>query len=152
MAATFAVSRELTIAAPPERIAPLLADLRAWRQWSPWEEIDPDLQRTYSGAESGVGAEYHWKGNKKAGEGHMTVTGVDETSVEVRVDFLKPFTSTNQTRFDLTPTDGGTHVVWAMTGPRPLFMRLLSILMNPEKFIGPDLEKGLRQLGETASA
>ena len=36
MAKEFSVSRSIEIAAPPERITPLLTDLRAWQQWSPW--------------------------------------------------------------------------------------------------------------------
>ncbi|MEJ7794778.1 MAG: hypothetical protein WKF50_04440 [Nocardioides sp.] len=44
------MSRSTTIAAPPERIHPLLDDFHAWQEWSPWEKIDPDLQRTFTGA------------------------------------------------------------------------------------------------------
>jgi len=160
--ATFTLVRETTVPTTPERILPLIADLRAWREWSPWEDVDPELDRAYSGAEEGVGAEYHWKGNRKAGEGHMTVTGVDAgtpgsddpRTVDIRIDFLKPFRSTNQVVFTLTPQDEGaaTHVRWRMDGPRPLIMRLLSVLMNPEKLVGPDLEKGLRRLSERATA
>ncbi|MFT4187869.1 MAG: SRPBCC family protein [Aeromicrobium sp.] len=148
MASTFTVERSRVIAASPETIAPLIADLRAWQRWSPWEGIDPDLQREYSGAESGAGAEYHWKGNKKAGEGHMTVTAAEPRRVEIRIDFLTPFKSTNHSVFTLTPEGDGTKVVWSMTGPRPLLMRLFSILINPEKFVGPDFEKGLASLDE----
>ena len=51
------------VAAPPERIYPLVADLRAWRAWSPWEALDPAMTRTFGGAPSGVGATYGWAGN-----------------------------------------------------------------------------------------
>ena len=65
--ATFTVSRSAPVAAPTETVRPLVADLRAWQRWSPWEALDADLKRTYSGSDSGVGARYAWAGNRKAG-------------------------------------------------------------------------------------
>ena len=49
MAKEFRVSRSTTIAAPPERILPLITTLREWRKWSPWEGLDPNLERKYAG-------------------------------------------------------------------------------------------------------
>ena len=69
--AGFEMSRSTTIDAPPERVHGLIDDFHEWRQWSPWEDVDPDLQRTYTGPDAGVGAHYAWSGNSKAGEGTM---------------------------------------------------------------------------------
>jgi uncharacterized protein YndB with AHSA1/START domain len=69
---TFTIQRSATIKAPPERVFALLTDFPAWRQWSPWENLDPDLKRTYSGAPNGKGAVYEWEGNK-AGAGRMEI-------------------------------------------------------------------------------
>src|ERR1041384_1589627 len=69
----FRVQRAATIDAPPERIFPLVADFRQWKAWSPWEERDPNLQRSYSGATSGRGAVYQWKGNRNVGAGRMEI-------------------------------------------------------------------------------
>src|SRR5688572_16818203 len=60
---TFTVQRMVTIKAPPEKIMPLISDFRNWPSWSPWEHLDPAMQRTYAGAPSGKGAIYSWKGN-----------------------------------------------------------------------------------------
>src|SRR5204863_3531036 len=54
--ATFRVERSIVVKAPPEKITPHLNDLKQWTTWSPWEKLDPDMKREYSGAESGVGA------------------------------------------------------------------------------------------------
>ena len=66
---TYTVERTATIAAEPDAIYDRLADFHEWMQWSPWEDLDPDQQRTFSGAESGTGAAYAWSGNRKAGNG-----------------------------------------------------------------------------------
>lgn len=146
----------MTVSAPVESILPLISDLHRWVDWSPWEGLDPDLQRTYSGAESGEGAAYAWSGNKKAGSGHMLVTGVDHAgstgdgsgAVRLNVDFVKPFKSSSKVEFLLTPVEGGTNVRWLMHSPQTAMTRVFGLVMNMEKMIGGDLEKGLAQLAK----
>ena len=70
---TFSVQREVSIKAPPQKIAALLTDFREWQAWSPWETLDPGMQRTYSGPASGKGARYAWQGNDKVGAGRMEI-------------------------------------------------------------------------------
>ena len=38
---TYTVTRESDIAASPERVRASLVDFKQWRQWSPWESLDP---------------------------------------------------------------------------------------------------------------
>jgi len=152
MAKDFRVSRSTTIAAPPERILPLLTDLRAWQKWSPWEGLDPSLERTYAGADTGVGAIYAWRGNSKAGQGRMEVLEASPDRVGIDLLFAAPMKAHNRVDFELTPTNFGTRVDWVMTGPQNLVMRLTSKLYSMDKMLGPDLEKGLGQLKAAAEA
>ena len=46
---------------------PFIDDFHAWRDWSPWEKLDPNLKREYSGAPRGTGAAYGWSGNEDVG-------------------------------------------------------------------------------------
>lgn len=73
MADTCTVERSATIDAPPARVYDQVADFHHWTAWSPWEGVDPEIERTYSGAESGTGAVYGWSGNRKAGKGRMAI-------------------------------------------------------------------------------
>jgi hypothetical protein len=147
--ADFSMSRSTTVAAPPERIHPLLDDFREWQQWSPWEGVDPDLQRTYTGPERGVGSHYAWRGNKKAGEGTMEIVESTPTSVAVDLRFLKPFKATNGTRFDLVPLADGTRVEWTMTGRRNPVMSVMGRLFF-DQAIGKDFDRGLASLKAAA--
>lgn len=143
--ATFSLSRSTTIQAPPERIHALVDDFREWQKWSPWEGVDPDLNRAYSGPDHGVGSTYHWSGNKKAGEGEMAITRSTPTSVVADLAFLKPFKATNVMRFDLAPTGEATDVTWTIIGRRNAIMSLLGKLFF-DKSIGKDFERGLAAL------
>jgi uncharacterized protein YndB with AHSA1/START domain len=151
MASTYTVERSRTINAPVERVYPLIADFRQWTRWSPWEDVDPDLHRDYGGAESGTGASYAWSGNRKAGSGTMTITDARENEmVDIDLQFEKPFKSRNRTTFTLDPQGDSTQVTWRMEGPRPLVMRLLGPLMNLEKVVGRDFDKGLDRMALVA--
>ena len=70
----FGIARSATIRADPARVHALVDDFHRWTSWSPWEELDPALRRTYSGPDSGVGAHYAWAGNRRAGRGSMVIT------------------------------------------------------------------------------
>lgn len=83
----FSNSRSIHVAAPPAAVRALVDDLRAWQRWSPWEGLDPQLERTYNGPERGVGARYAWRGNKKAGTGSMEVTAATPEEVVLALAF-----------------------------------------------------------------
>jgi len=151
MADTYAVERSATIKAPAEPIYAQIADFHRWTAWSPWEDLDPDMQRTYSGPDSGTGATYAWSGNRKAGEGRMEITEVVEPArVKVALDFLKPFKSSSTTTFDLRAEGEATRVTWTMTGPKTLMTRIMGLFKSMDKMIGPDFDKGLERLKAVA--
>jgi len=147
------VERSTRIDAPPARVYAQIANFRQWPKWSPWEDVDPNLQRTYSGAESGLGAVYAWSGNRKAGQGRMEITEADEPSL-VRIDlvFEKPWKARNDTSFVIRPEGLGSHVTWSMTGQRTLITKAMGVFKSMDKFLGPDFEKGLARLKATAES
>jgi hypothetical protein len=149
---SFLITRATTVAAAPERIHALLADFHEWQKWSPWEGLDPAMDRTYAGAGSGVGAVYAWKGNSKAGEGRMEILESEPRHVGIDLLFAAPMKAHNRVDFTLTPVADGTRVEWAMTGPQNVVMRIMSKFWSMEKLVGPDLEKGLAQLKQTAES
>lgn len=105
--AAFSMSRSTTINAPTDRVHGLVDDFRQWQEWSPWEGLDPALERRYSGPAAGVGSRYHWSGNRKAGEGEMEIVESTPSRVAVDLQFLKPFKARNLTSFDLEQAGGG---------------------------------------------
>ena len=153
MTSTYTVERTRMIEAPPERVFPLIADFRQWTRWSPWEDVDPELQRSYTGAESGVGAVYGWSGNRTAGAGRMEILRAEPNElVEIDLRFEKPFKSHNTTTFLLAGAGDRTEVTWRMTGPRPLPLRLTQRFFDMDKLIGKDFERGLERMALVAPA
>jgi hypothetical protein len=144
---TYTVVRSANIDATPDRIYEQLADFHNWTSWSPWEDVDPDLARTYSGAPSGTGAVYAWSGNRKAGQGRMEITEVVEPSrVQIDLLFEKPWKARNETVFIIEPDGAGSRVTWEMTGKKTLMTKVMGVFTSMDKMIGPDFEKGLTRL------
>ena len=152
-ASTFEVVRQATVSAAPDAIFDHLEDFHRWTAWSPWERIDPDMARTYEGPDSGVGAAYGWKGNRKAGQGRMEIVESHRaTSLTIKLAFLKPFKSESTVVFTLVPDGDATGVTWAMTGPKTFMTRVMGIFTSMDKVVGPDFEKGLAQLKQLVEA
>jgi Polyketide cyclase / dehydrase and lipid transport len=151
--ADFEVVRSTTISAPAQRVHGLIDDFHAWRAWSPWEDVDPDLRREYSGAESGVGARYAWEGNRKAGKGDMEIVGSAPERVDVRLTFEKPWKATNAVVFTLTPAgDDATEVTWRMNGTQRGMAALFGRFVSMDRLVGKDFEKGLARMKAAAES
>lgn len=148
----FSISRSITIAAPASEVFAHLQDLHRWEAWSPWQELDPNMTQTYSGADAGVGAVMEWEGDKNADAGRMTVVTADPELVEIDIAFIKPFKTTNRSHFALSETDNNTTVTWTMTGKQNLLMKVMFKVMKMEKSIGADFERGLSRLKTVVEA
>ncbi len=149
---TYEVTRNAVIPAPAEDIFPLVNSFHEWTKWSPWESVDPAMERSYTGSESGVGAKYAWSGNRKAGSGTMEIVESTEPgSIKIRLEFTKPFKAVNPTSFTFTPSGSGTKVTWTMTGENKGIGKIFALFMNMDKMVGTDFEKGLSALARAVS-
>lgn len=149
----FRFERSIKINAPAEKIFSQLDNFRNWRNWSPWENLDPHLQRDYSGPESGIGATYTWQGNKKVGKGRMEIVGsTGAQKLRIQLDFIEPFPSNNLTEFTLHEASDSTLINWSMTGKHIFLWKFMSIFISMDKMIGKAYEAGLsklKQISET---
>ena len=147
--ASFAIQRSAVMQAPAEAVFPLINDFHQWTKWSPWENRDPALKRTYSGTESGKGAVYAWDGNKNVGSGRMEILDASSPSkITIKLDFLKPFEAHNTAEFTFVPERdaSATNVIWVMRGPSSFMSKVMQVFMDFDKMIGRDFETGLANL------
>lgn len=147
------VERSTVVFAPLGVVYGQVADFRAWEAWSPWEKLDPAMQRTFDGAAGTVGASYAWKGNADVGAGTMTITEAQAPhKLTMRLDFIEPFASTTESGFTITPAESGVKVTWWMDGENDFMGKLFCMFMDMDAMIGSDFERGLAQLKTVAEA
>lgn len=145
------VTRSLDINASSDRIFEQVNDFRKWDAWSPWAKLDPNMKTTLSGADSGVGASYAWIGNDEVGEGKMTIKNTHPPKyLAIDLEFIKPFEAKNLTQFDIKAMGEKTNVTWTMVGKKNFMMKAFCLVMDMDKAIGTDFEKGLAQLKTVA--
>jgi hypothetical protein len=153
MTDTYVVQRSQTIHAAPEAVFERIADLREWDSWSPWADKDPNMATTYGGEPGTVGASSHWVGSRKVGEGRMTTTSIDApSSMEIDLEFVKPFKAQNQVELLVAPSPEGSEVTWRMTGRTTLMTKIMGIFKSMDDMVGPDFENGLSKLKQLVEA
>lgn len=139
------VERSREIAVPPERIWPLIAEPRQWIGWQPWYARDPAMKLSYSGAESGSGAQWAWD-SATEGRGRMAFGHVEAPRLlHFRLEF-EGMGSVATGQFRLEPVGAGTRVTWAFDthlGLNPL-MRWSGLVLD--SMVGRDFEAGLDRL------
>ncbi|WP_065752280.1 SRPBCC family protein [Bradyrhizobium paxllaeri] len=144
---TLRVQRAIRIKAPPDVIFPLISDYHQWLKWSPYENKDPAMKRSYDGAERGKGAVYAWNGDKNVGSGRMEILeSTAPSKIVIKLDFFTPFEGHNTAEFTMLPQGDVTHVTWLMYGPANFMSRLIQVFMNLDRMIGRDFEAGLANL------
>jgi len=149
---TLTMARTMDIKARPERIFPLLNDLRRWVEW-PADDEQAKASRTFGPISSGKGATSEWVGSGSAGSGRMEITdSVAPSRVIVAVDFRKPFVAHNINEFSLEGRGDSTRVTWLWRGQNVYVLKLMSVFLNPEKMMGSHFESGLRALKTRAES
>lgn len=143
----FRVQRSASIKAAPEKIFPLINDLHANLDWSPYEKKDPAMKRAHGGPQSGKGAFYEWDGNKEVGSGRLTITeSMSPSKVTMALDMTRPFECHNIVEYTLVPQEDVTLVTWAMQGPAPFIAKVMQLFFDMDKMVGGDFEAGLASL------
>ena len=147
----YRVERSTTINAPASTVFAQVNDFHKWDAWSPWAKLDPAMKQSFEGPPAGNGAIYSWTGNSEVGEGRMTITESHPSdSIKIKLEFIKPFAATNSTNFTFTPQGNQTNVKWTMDGDNNFIGKAFGLLMNMDKTIGGDFEKGLAQMKTVA--
>jgi hypothetical protein len=151
--AGFRIERSAVVGAPPEVVFALIDDFRQWGRWSPWEKVDPGMQRTFAGPAAGPGASYAWAGNREIGSGRMTILeSRPGERVSIRLEFFEPFAATNEARFELAAAGAGTRVTWSMEGRNGFVGKAISLVMDMDAMVGTQFERGLADLDAAARA
>jgi Polyketide cyclase / dehydrase and lipid transport len=144
---SFRVARSATMTAAPDAIFPHINSLRGFKAWEPFSRKDPAIKIAYSGPESGKGAAYTWDGNGDVGQGRVEIADTAPPSrVTMKLDMVKPMEAHNTVVFTLEPKGDATTVTWAMTGDRPYIGKVLDAVLNMDRMVGGEFEKGLAEL------
>ena len=141
------VERTITINAPQSLVADQMFRFANFKNWSPWQEMDPDMKTTLTGEDGKPGSVYSWEGNDKVGAGSMTNESTTADEMKIGLHFLKPWES--KAKVEWHAKDAGnnqTNAVWKMTSEAPFPWNGLMMVMGMKKMMEKDFDKGLNKL------
>jgi hypothetical protein len=144
----YRVVRSATFQAPAAVVFDSVNDFHNWEAWSPWAKLDPNAKNTFEGSPAGAGAVFAWDGNDKVGAGRLTILeSLPHEYIRMKLEFIRPMEDSCLTDFTFQPSGDQTLVSWSMSGKHPSFIgKAFCTLMNMEKMIGTDFEKGLANM------
>ncbi len=146
--AEWTTSRSMAIQAGADKIYPHIDSFKAWESWSPWNiTTDPSIKYTYTGPDSGVGAQQHWTSDKM-GNGWMILTAADPktgVSYDVHVNMYGS-ESIVHGNINLATTNDQSIVTWTAKGDSgsSFVKRWMSLMCR--FMIGQSFETGLNGL------
>jgi len=143
----FNYERSVVINAPAEKIYPYLSNFKLGSQWNPFDQKDPNLKRTFLGNDGQVGAAMEFEGNNEAGTGKLEMLSlIPNAEAQIKLTMSKPWKAENLIIYKLTPEAEGTRFSWAMSGDGGFMGKLMMTIIDCEKMITDEFEKGFQNL------
>jgi len=115
----YQIERTIIIQKPQPEVMNRVADLNSYKEWNPWQKMEPNAQSTITGSARKPGHKYEWNG-KKIGAGSLTLRDIDRKHIHFDLQFLRPWKSkaADNWLFEEWGTDG-TKVTWQNAGELP---------------------------------
>lgn len=149
MPKTITLERRVSINEPIEKVFPEIQYLDNFKNWSPWQDYDPDMKVQISEKDGMVGGIYSWTGNKDVGTGYMEIEDIEPNErIEWNLVFTDPWESSSSVYFDFNPNGDETEVVWGYEEQTKFPANVFMGLMGVKKMLAKDFDKGLVRLKE----
>ncbi len=147
----YSVERQVTINKPKDQVFEYARYLRNQDEFSKWAQMDPNMEKYYSGNDGKVGFISGWKSeNDEVGSGEQEILAIqDGERIDYALRFFEPFESEDNAymAFEAQSSDE-TRVAWGFDGSMAYPMNLMLLFMDMEELIGNDFEQGLQKMKE----
>lgn len=142
----FSITKEVVINKPVSEVFSYIKYIKNQDNYSVWNQLDPNMKKSYSGTDGTPGFVYAWEGNKDVGKGEQEIKAIEENKrVDIELRFKEPMEGINQSAIITTPVDAGkTKVQWEFYGTSPYPFNLMNLCMDA--MVGGDLQKNLVNL------
>ncbi|WP_027380744.1 SRPBCC family protein [Chryseobacterium daeguense] len=141
--------KSISINAPVDKVWQNTNTLKAMDQWSPWNDIDPNMKKDWTGTTGQPGEKMCWSSAKEeAGKGCQEVKKIDEANkrIDTEIRFLTPYESEANAFVTVVPEGSGSKATWGFTSTIPYPFTVMKLFMDMEAAIGKDYQEGLTNL------
>jgi len=149
---TYHIERSIEIDAPKSLVFESVSQFKIVDKWSPWNELDPNMTKTYSGTDGQVGASFSWSGNEEVGAGKQTIQAISPDRVDLLLNISEPFKADFPANFILTGDSLKTKITWTLDPVLPFPVNVWAMFTNVNRAMGKDYERGLGNLKKHCEA
>lgn len=145
----YAIERGVIINRSKTDVFNYIKYIRNQDNYSRWNMADPNKKTDTKGTDATAGFIYYWDStDKKVGKGEQEIKKVTEDErIDMEIRFIKPFEGVADAFMSTQSLSGQqTKVSWGMKSAMKYPMNIMMLFMNPEKFLGKDLELSLTNL------
>lgn len=153
MPSSYKVERSITVNAPIEIVFAEANDFANMDHWSPWKDYDPAMKKNIEGIVGSPGYKLSWSSeNENVGHGSLTRV-TTETNKAITNDLaFEDFNMKSKDNWLFEQTQEGVKITWGNSGEIGYLWRIPMKMMNMEKMMAPDFEKGLSRIKEYCEA
>lgn len=150
---SFRYENSTVINAPADRIYPYLSNLKMGGHWNPYELIDPNMVKNFTGTDGTVESKLEFKGNKDAGAGTLEIVELKPNEMaKLKLIMTEPIHGEQWIEYNLKPEGQGTRFTWAMYGEGGFMTKLMTVLIDCEKMFKTQMDKGFDNLKKVTEA
>jgi Polyketide cyclase / dehydrase and lipid transport len=88
----YQIEKSIIIKSPQPEVMGRVSDFNHYREWNPWQQMEPLAQAVITGIAKRPGHKYEWNG-KKIGAGSLTLRDIDQKHIQNDLEFLRPWKS-----------------------------------------------------------
>ena len=139
----FGGKSEIVINKPQQEVYDYIKFLKNQDNYGTWNQMDPNMQKSYIGTDGTVGFTYEWQSEEwMVGTGKQIITNLDGQKMESDLFFAD---SNEAARSVLSTTNQGenkTLVKWQVSGKSPYPWNIMNLFFNMDG----EFDKGLENL------
>lgn len=149
MPSSYKVERSITVNAPVEKVFAEANDFANMDHWSPWKDYDPHMKKNIEGVVGAPGYKLSWSSeNENVGHGSLTRVTTETNKVITNDLAFEDFNMKSKDNWLFEETQDGVKITWGNSGEIGYLWRIPMKMMNMEKMMAPDFEKGLSRIKE----
>jgi len=139
----FVGKSEILINKPQQEVYDYIKFLKNQDNYGTWNQMDPNMQKSYEGTDGTVGFTYAWQSDEwMVGNGKQVITNLDGQKMETDLFFAD---SNEAAKSVLSTTNQGenqTLVKWQVSGESPYPWNIMNLFFNMDG----EFDKGLENL------
>ncbi len=139
----FTGKSEIVINKPQQEVYDYIKFLKNQDHYGTWNQMDPQMKKSYEGTDGTVGFAYSWDSEKwTVGKGKQVITELNGTEMKSDLFFADPENAAKSVLSTAQQGENQTLVKWSVKGKSPYPWNIMNLFFNMDS----QFEEGLKNL------